>query len=118
MKEHLGGAIEEWPAVGEPCDHCGKRIPKFLELDPKVDSEATQLVMQVSNPEAVGLIQSATGCPLAWAELWVEHAFGTLPKQLKGPPCPTCGKKLVVKGAKTCPHCGSDWRSRTLKRPL
>lgn len=33
------------------------------------------------------------------------------PQETKNKPCPKCRRKVVVKGARFCPYCGSDIRS-------
>jgi hypothetical protein len=58
---------------------------------------------------AIKELRTATGCPLHWAQLWVEHAGRPRSGGEKPAPCPYCGMPLRTALAKQCRHCRRDW---------
>jgi len=101
----IGSAL---PERGPVCPKCGVHIPQFAELS---DSDATRIRRLITNQRpamAMQELHSATGCPIAWAKIWVQHrgspdAVGTTA------PCPYCGKPLITALAKQCRYCLMDW---------
>jgi len=107
FNRELIGITEEWPRMGRLCPHCNLRIPKFLDLPSEVASKA----LASSKVSAIKIIAETTGCPLYWAQLWVEHPEGPIhpPFKWPGPPCANCGKPLRSALARQCFECGMDW---------
>jgi hypothetical protein len=59
------------PERGPVCPKCGVHIPQFAELS---DSDAARIRHLITNQRPTMAIQelwSATGCPIAWAKIWV-----------------------------------------------
>jgi hypothetical protein len=107
----------ELPMRGPICPKCGVHIPQFAELS---DSDATRIRHLLTNQRptlAILELRSATGCPIAWAKIWVQHggrpdALGTTA------PCPYCGKPLITALAKQCRYCLMDWHDPQKPRKL
>jgi hypothetical protein len=102
-------AGSDWPARGLLCPHCNMRIPQFAEL-PEVDEHRVcQLIRESRHIMAITELRAATGCPVQWAQLWVEHRGRPQPDRSKPTPCPYCGQPLRSSLAKQCRHCRRDW---------
>jgi len=107
-REELARVIDEHPSRGAMCPKCGAHIPQFAELKPDDEARVRHLICSDRKVMATQELRAATGCPISWAKLWVQHSgrpdvFGTTA------PCPYCGKPLKTARAKQCPHCFMDW---------
>jgi predicted RNA-binding Zn-ribbon protein involved in translation (DUF1610 family) len=96
------------PQRGTVCPKCGVHIPQFAELSDVDASRIRQLIANQRATMAMQELRSATGCPIAWAKIWVQHrdnpdTVGTTA------PCPYCGKPLITALAKQCRYCLMDW---------
>ena len=63
----------ELPQRGPVCPKCGVHIPQFAELS---ESEAARIRHLITNQRpamAMQELRSATGCPIAWAKIWVQQ---------------------------------------------
>jgi hypothetical protein len=110
FSRELPGIAEEWPRMGRLCEHCNRRIPRFLDLDSNTERRARDLARQHHMIDAIKMIREATGCRNYWAQLWAEHPDGPRPLlQRPGPPCVYCGEPLASPEAKQCLECGMDW---------
>ena len=107
-RSELQSIGRELPHRGPVCPKCGIHIPEFVDLS---DSDATRIRHLITNQRptmAMQELRAATGCPIAWAKIWVQHrgrpdALGTTA------PCPYCGKPLITALAKQCRYCLMDW---------
>jgi hypothetical protein len=104
--EAVGGG---WPTRGPLCPHCNRRIPQFAELSEADERRVRELIRQFRRLMAIAELRAATGCPVGWAQLWVEHAGRPKPDREKPAPCPYCGMPLRSSLAKQCRQCGRDW---------
>jgi hypothetical protein len=98
-----------FPQRGALCPHCDKHIPQFADLSEQDERRVRELIRQGRLLMAAAELRQATGCPLLWASLWVEH-YGR-PQRIYGvtPPCPYCGSPLRTSLAKQCRFCRRDW---------
>lgn len=120
FKRDLLEVIDELPAMGKPCYHCGSRIPKFLDL-PDEDFRRIYGLIRVGNEAAAAEeLRKLAGCPPEWARLWVTHPFGPRrPARVwVGPPCSRCGRPLRTRLARQCIECGLDWHDSNNERRL
>ena len=107
-RDELKGIGNELPNRGPVCPKCGVHIPQFADL-PEPDAHRIRELITNQRPAIAAMeLRSATGCPLAWAKIWVHHrgspdAVGTTA------PCPYCGKPLITALAKQCRYCLMDW---------
>ena len=99
------------PEKGEHCPACDAIIPRFLDLPPEQEAMVRAIDREGRRVEAIRKLRELTGCPLAWAKIWVSHPTGPKPEHTRGntSPCPYCGKPLRTDQAKQCFHCGADW---------
>jgi len=106
--------IDEPPAMGRPCLHCGSRIPKFLDLDQDEGWSIRRQGRSEGEEAAIESLVAATGCARSWAKIWLTHPFGPRrPKpQWAGPPCSRCGRPLRTRLARQCLECGLDWHDQ------
>lgn len=111
FKRDLLEVVDDLPAMGKPCYHCGARIPKFLDLESEVRRRIYELIRNGDEAGAIEALRAETGCPPEWARLWVTHPFGPRrPARLwVGPPCAYCGRPLRTRLARQCFDCGKDW---------
>ncbi|HEU4338651.1 MAG TPA: hypothetical protein VFS19_01165 [Planctomycetota bacterium] len=116
----LREVVDELPSMGRPCLHCGARIPKFLDLDPEEGWSIRRQERSEGEEAAISSLMAATGCPRAWARIWLAHPFG--PRRPKpswaGPPCSYCGRPLRTLLARQCLECGTDWHDPDNVRKL
>jgi hypothetical protein len=105
----LEAAGRDWPTRGPLCPHCDLRIPQFAELSEADERRVRELIRQYRWIMAIMELRTATGCPLHWAQLWVEHAGRPRVDWEKPAPCPYCGLPLRSQLAKQCRHCRRDW---------
>jgi hypothetical protein len=92
-------------------------VPRFADLSQGQRTSIGRLMNQGRKGMAARELAKATGCPLAWAELWVLHRgrprrpsdrrLGCL--AALETPCPYCGEPLRTPRAKQCRHCRRDW---------
>jgi hypothetical protein len=106
------------PTRGPLCPHCNLRIPQFAELSEADERRVRALIRQFRRLMAVAELRAATGCPLHWAQLWVEHAGRPQPEGEQTAPCPYCGMPLRSSLAKQCRHCRRDWHDLQRLRRL
>jgi hypothetical protein len=92
------------------CPKCGIHIPQFAELSDSDTHRIRQLITNQRPAMATQELRSATGCPLVWAKIWVQHG-GRLDAVGTTAPCPFCGKPLVTALAKQCRYCLMDWHN-------
>jgi hypothetical protein len=106
--------VDELPAMGKPCYHCGARIPKFIDLPREDEIRIFTLARSEGEGAAVDALVEVMSCPREWAVLWVTHPFGPRrPARLwVGPPCARCGRPLRTRLARQCFECGLDWHDR------
>jgi len=107
-REELETIGNRLPERGPVCPKCGVHIPQFAELSDSDSARVRQLIANQQPALATRELRSATGCPIAWAKIWVQHggrpdAVGT------SAPCPFCGKPLITALAKQCRYCLMDW---------
>lgn len=96
------------PDRGDPCPHCGLRIPQFADVSEDDMIRIRELMRQGRMLMAIQELRAATQAPMAFAQLWVEHRGRLLPPE--GPAsCPHCGKPLRTGLAKQCRYCKRDW---------
>ena len=107
-------AGREWPDRGPLCPHCGLRIPQFAELSEVDERRVRELIREFRWIMAIAELEAATGCPLHWAQLWVEHAGRPKPDLKRSAPCPFCGMPLRTSLARQCRHCRRDWHDPEL----
>lgn len=101
-------AQDELPERGPLCHECGARIPVFEDIPEAAEQRVRQLVRENRRVMAMFELREATGCPMVWAKVWVNHSDG--PKPAKEPtPCPYCGMPLRTSLAKQCRFCRRDW---------
>jgi hypothetical protein len=114
--EELARVGDSLPTRGPVCPKCKQHIPRFV-LKPE---EAYRIRVHLRRGEktlAMYELKAATGCPIAWAKLWVLHE-GRVAAQGTTVPCPNCGKSLATALAKQCPHCFMDWHHPDRPRNL
>jgi len=111
FNRELAGIREDWPRMGRECSHCNRRIPRFIDIDPEATAGLRKRVKSGETDEVARVVRELTGCPAAWAELWVQHPDGPIapPPVWKGPPCSNCGRPLRSAFARQCFECGMDW---------
>lgn len=112
-RAELEGISEGWPARGPLCSHCHLRIPQFAHLSEVDERRVRRLTLESRPNMAIAELAAATGCPLPWAQLWVEHS-GRPRVEVDGEepaPCPYCGMPLRTSLAKQCQHCRRDWHN-------
>jgi hypothetical protein len=91
-----------WPTRGPLCPHCNQRIPQFVELSGEDERRVRELIRQFRRVMAIAELRAATGSPLHWAQLWVEHVGWPKPDWEKPAPCPYCEMLLRSSLAKQC----------------
>jgi hypothetical protein len=107
----------ERPARGPVCPRCGVPIPQFAELS---EADAVRIRDLIGNRQtmmAIKELRSATGCPLGWAKLWVQHGGSPSAVEMTVP-CPYCGKPLITALARQCRYCLMDWHDPQNPRKL
>jgi hypothetical protein len=97
------------PDRGPLCPHCNRHIPQFADLSQDDEARIRQLIRNNRLLMAVQELQTATGCPVAWAKIWVEHAGRPKIVWDEAKPCPYCGKPLRTSLAKQCRFCLKRW---------
>jgi hypothetical protein len=107
--ELFAAADSEFPRRGPLCPHCDKRIPQFADLSEQDERRVRELIRSGRPLMAISELRAATGSPLPWAKLWVEHEGR--PQRIYGvtPPCPYCSMPLRTQLAKQCRFCRRDW---------
>lgn len=108
-REEFAGQKSRLPERGAQCPGCGSIIPKFADLDLRKESRVRDLIQHHQIIAAIKELVDATGCPLAWAHLWVSHPRGPELHKRSGPACYYCGKPLRSATARQCVECGLDW---------
>src|SRR5438552_17851618 len=63
----------ELPQRGPVCPKCGVHIPQFAELSDSDAARIRQLITNRRSMMAMQELRSVTGCPIAWAKIWVQH---------------------------------------------
>ena len=107
-RDELIAAGDRLPERGPLCHECGMRIPRFAELGEAEERRVRQLIRQQRPLMAMAELRSATGCPVSWAKLWVQHDGRAKPAR-EPAPCPYCGKPLRTSLARQCRFCLRDW---------
>lgn len=98
------------PARGAMCPKCRAVIPRFVELDPAMETRLRELWRSSRPMAAVAELRAATGCTVRWAKLWLQHPHGPeMHAWSKGGPCWYCGEPLRSPLARQCVDCGMDW---------
>jgi hypothetical protein len=101
----LAGPLPELPDRGRRCP-CGAIVPEFEAIDLR----AVMHMQGILEPDRVrARIVELTGCPPAWAAIWVLHARTGCPRSKEKGRCPLCGGELRTYEARQCSHCGADW---------
>jgi len=108
-RKELLDAGNSLPKRGRACHHCDAIIPEFTELAETDEKRVLYLIQQNRSMMAIEELQQATGCPLSWAKVWVQHRGRPRPRENGDTPCPFCGEPLRTSLAKQCPHCFRQW---------
>lgn len=110
-REELSTIGDSKPDRGRVCPGCGEVLPRFADLTPDTEMQIRRLSLEGRKMMATQELLVATGCPLAWANLWVAHPTGPdlHDKTGPGPDCYYCGKALRSSLACQCVECGMDW---------
>lgn len=119
-REELVGNLDPLPKRGEACPGCGVVLPRYEDLSPEQEARLRDLVRQGHRITAIEGLIAATGCPTAWAKLWVSHPMGPeLHPRESGPACYYCGGALRTAAARQCVECGMDWHDphRVVRSP-
>ena len=109
--------VPDLPDQGPVCDHCGLHIPQFPELAREDDRRVRQLMRDGQQLLAMRELSKASGCPLTWAKVWVQHDGRTQPRA-PGTTCTFCGGRLRTSLARQCLECGMDWHDPDRPRRL
>ena len=70
----LASVTAQSPERGPQCSRCGVHVPEFADLSRENRRSIYELIGE-KPARAVKELRTATGCPDAWARIWVEH-FG------------------------------------------
>jgi hypothetical protein len=116
-REEFARIIDEPPTRGPVCPKCGAHIPQFADLKKADEARVHHLILADQKVMAMHELRAATGCPISWAKLWVQHS-GRADVVGTTAPCPYCGQPLKTARAKQCPHCFMDWHDPEHPRSL
>ena len=117
-RAELEAVGDELPMRGPLCPHCNLCIPQFADLSDRDEARVRELIREMRPMAATIELQSATGCPEQWAQLWVKHRGRPIASYDPPTPCPYCGMLLRSNLAKQCRHCRRDWHDPTQMRWL
>lgn len=110
-RKEFSEVLDRLPDRGAKCSGCNAVVPRFSDLSGENERRIKYLIAQNRKIMAIQELMAATGCPLSWAQVWIDHPNGPElhDKGKRGPDCPYCGKPLRTAVARQCVECGMDW---------